>query len=128
MGYTYTYPNYADLNYADPAAMVGLFIVFFIVTGIFILCAAWFTTMLGLWTYHDAKVRSDNATMWTLIVVLTSYIGLIIYLAAGRKKSEKSPGKFKKLMIASLVCYIVSFIAYMIVIFGFVFYSTMAAM
>ena len=35
---------------------------------------------IAVWVYNDAKKRDMNATMWLLIVLLTSCIGCIIYL------------------------------------------------
>ena len=43
--------------------------------------------LLGLWTYRDAKARGLNAVLWTLVVLLVpSFIGLIVYLVAGRNQ------------------------------------------
>ena len=43
---------------------------------------------LGIWTYRDAKSRGLNAALWTVVVLLApSFIGLIIYLAAGRNQA-----------------------------------------
>jgi len=35
---------------------------------------------LAVWVYNDAKKRNMNAEMWLLIMLLTSFIGCIIYL------------------------------------------------
>jgi len=35
---------------------------------------------IAVWVYNDAKKRDMNAAMWLLIVLLTSFIGCIIYL------------------------------------------------
>ena len=35
---------------------------------------------LAVWVYNDAKRRDMDATIWLLIVLLTSCIGCIIYL------------------------------------------------
>jgi hypothetical protein len=96
--------------------------VFFIIgITVFILSAIGFMVALGLWTYADAQVKSnDSPVMWTLIVLLTGLIGIIIYFAAGRKKPEKSPGKFKKLLIAAVVCYALSFPLYIISLIMFI--------
>lgn len=43
---------------------------------------------LGLWTWKDAKARGLNAALWTLVVLLVpSFIGLIVYLVAGRNQA-----------------------------------------
>ncbi len=36
--------------------------------------------ILAVWVYNDAKKRDMNAAVWLLIVLLTSFIGCIIYL------------------------------------------------
>ncbi|GAJ24816.1 unnamed protein product [marine sediment metagenome] len=35
---------------------------------------------IAVWVYNDAKRRDMNAVVWLLIVLLTSFIGCIIYL------------------------------------------------
>lgn len=43
---------------------------------------------LGIWTYRDAKARGLNALLWTIVVLLVpSFIGLIVYLVAGRNQA-----------------------------------------
>ncbi len=36
--------------------------------------------LMAVWVYNDAKKRDMNAAVWLLIVLLTSFIGCIIYL------------------------------------------------
>ncbi|MCL2592771.1 MAG: PLD nuclease N-terminal domain-containing protein [Defluviitaleaceae bacterium] len=83
---------------------------FFVFSTIFFsLAILGFHLFLGLWTYHDAKARTENPAMWTLIVLFVpNFIGLIIYLVAGRDKTKQGSGKFKKAMITFLVLFIVS--------------------
>ena len=38
------------------------------------------TIALAVWVYNDAKKRDMNAEVWLLVVLLTSFIGCIIYL------------------------------------------------
>lgn len=40
---------------------------------------------LAVWVYNDAKKRDMNAVVWLLIVLLTSFIGCIIYLMVREK-------------------------------------------
>jgi len=40
---------------------------------------------IAVWVYNDAKKRDINAAVWLLIVLLTSYIGCIIYLIVREK-------------------------------------------
>ena len=35
---------------------------------------------LAVWVYNDAKKRDMNAAVWLLIVLLTSFIGWVIFL------------------------------------------------
>ena len=102
---------------------IGSLIFFIVSIGIFVLTSLWFTVMLGLWTYEDAKVRSDNAALWTLIVLLTSLTGLIIYFLT-RSKTEKSPGKYKTPLIASIVCFGLATVLYIAGIVTFAIYYT----
>ena len=47
---------------------------------------------LGVWTYRDAKARGLEAGVWTAVVVLVpSFIGLLLYLLVGRRRSEGAP-------------------------------------
>ena len=67
-----------------------------------------FMACLGLWTYEDAKVRSQQPPgLWVLIVLLVpNLVGLIIYLLVGRTvKQLPSPGKYKRAVIISAVCF-----------------------
>ena len=97
--------------------------VFFVIgVTVMALSAMGFMTCLGLWTYADAKVKSqDSPAMWTLIVLVAGFpVGFIIYLAVGRKKAGKSPGKYKKLLIASAACCIISIPVYILSLINFV--------
>ena len=49
--------------------------VIIIITIIYVIAIA-----LAVWVYNDAKKRDMNAVVWLLIVLLTSFIGCIIYL------------------------------------------------
>ena len=67
-----------------------------------------FYVFVCLWTYHDAKVRSDKPVIWTLIVLFLPFpYGLIVYLLVGRNKGS-SPRKFKIPMIAFAVSILVA--------------------
>ena len=96
-------------------------ILFFIIgIAVFSLSSIWVLIMLGIWTYTDAKIRSDNAEIWTLIVVLANIVGLIIYLVVGRTKTAESPGRFKRLLFASVICFVVSIPLYVFSLINFV--------
>ncbi|MCL1987692.1 MAG: hypothetical protein FWG64_06960 [Firmicutes bacterium] len=58
---------------------------------------------LGLWTYNDAKVKSDKSPgLWVLLVLLVpNFLGFICYLLIGRTKKESAPGLYKIPLIVS---------------------------
>ena len=63
---------------------------------------------LALWVYEDAKVKSQQSPLlWVLVALLVpNLIGLIIYLLVGRtNKHMSSPGRYKRLAIASALCF-----------------------
>jgi len=64
---------------------------------------------LGLWTYNDAKERTDNPSLWTVIVLFaTMPIGLIIYLLLGRNKTGQSTGRYLKPLIATAAVFVLN--------------------
>jgi len=66
-----------------PAILINVFII---ITHVF----------LCLWVYRDAKNRCVDAALWTVIVVLTSIIGMILYFVVGRKQHRtKCPSCFQ---------------------------------
>ena len=36
--------------------------------------------IIAVWVYEDAKERGENASLWLLIVILTGFLGLIVWL------------------------------------------------
>ena len=68
---------------------------------------------LGMWTYNDAKERTDNPVLWTLIVLFVPMpIGLIIYLLAGRDTSRdragSNPNRYLRPFIISAVFFVIN--------------------
>jgi len=43
--------------------------------------------LIGVFVYKDARKRNMDAVLWTLLAVLGSYIGLIIYLVVRNKSA-----------------------------------------
>jgi len=85
--------------------------MFFVSLGVFILSLILVFIFLGLWTYHDAKVKSVHAPgLWVLVTLLVpNGLGVVIYLLVGRvKKDVPAPGNFKKAMIASVIFFVIS--------------------
>ncbi|MCL2198780.1 MAG: hypothetical protein FWB80_07640 [Defluviitaleaceae bacterium] len=82
---------------------------------LFVVTMLGFITFLGLWTYHDARVKSQHPPIvWALLVVLVpNMMGFIVYLLVGRpNKDVPAPGKFKRLAIASAVCFALGTVAF----------------
>lgn len=62
--------------------------------------------LLLVWVAKDAKARGmDNSTLWMVVVMFTSFIGLIIYLMS-RPKGQLAPCDScgNKRMAASAIC------------------------
>jgi len=74
-----------DFGYAFLALMIfGGFILFIIA-----LFVVWI--LLAVWVYRDAKKRGMEATLWLLLVLLTGFIGLIVYLIVRRDHPIQQP-------------------------------------
>jgi len=70
-----------------------------------------FMLFLALWVYKDAKVKSTHPPlMWVLIVTLVpNLVGLIVYLLIGRaNKTGTIPAIYKRLVIISAICFVLS--------------------
>lgn len=101
----------------------------------------------GVWVYKDAKQRGLQAGLWTLLVVLSgNFLGLILYLLIGRKQvrgvcgncgasadlqnqfcpscgekltvKNKTVKSNKSLLVASIVCIVLSFVSVGVCIFS----------
>jgi len=93
------------MNIVPIAVFFGLSIFAFVTTIILL------QVFLCLWTYHDAKEKSEqDPTLWVLAVLfLTNGIGLLVYFLVGRtKKDVPAPGKFKKALIAIVILFVLS--------------------
>jgi uncharacterized membrane protein YhaH (DUF805 family) len=74
-----------DFGYAFLALLIfGFFIL--IIIGLFVV---WI--LLAVWVYRDAKKRGMEATLWLLLVLLTGFIGLIVYLIVRRDHPIQQP-------------------------------------
>jgi TctA family transporter len=67
-----------DFGYAFLALLMFGGIILLIIG----LIAVWI--LLAMWVYRDAKKRGMEATLWLLVVLLTGFIGLIVYLIVRR--------------------------------------------
>ncbi|MCL2386542.1 MAG: hypothetical protein FWC89_03225 [Defluviitaleaceae bacterium] len=97
-------------------------LAFFIVsTTLFSILSIVFTIALALWTYEDAKVKSDQSPLlWVLFSVLVFPIGTIVYLVAGRtNKDVEPPRKYKSFLIVSGILYAILTVLFTVSIIGF---------
>jgi len=74
-----------DLGYTLLAFLIFGGIILFILG----LIAVWI--LLAVWVYRDAKKRGMEATLWLLLVLLTGFIGLIVYLIVRRDHPIQQP-------------------------------------
>jgi heme/copper-type cytochrome/quinol oxidase subunit 2 len=74
-----------DFGYALLALLVFGGIILLILG----LLAVWI--LLAVWVYRDAKKRGMEATLWLLVVLLTGFIGLIVYLIVRREHPIQQP-------------------------------------
>jgi uncharacterized membrane protein YhaH (DUF805 family) len=84
---------YAARALAEPRGFGYAFLAF-LVFGFFILfilglIAVWI--LLAVWVYRDARKRGMEATLWLLLVLLTGFIGLIVYLIVRRDHPIQQP-------------------------------------
>ena len=101
------------LSWSEAVELFGAAPIWMVLISAMVLAvmAIGFVVFLGLWTYSDASERSNEPVMWTLIVLLVpSFIGLIIYLAAGRDRERRGSGRFKKPLIATAICFALAFL------------------
>lgn len=77
-----------NFNSNDAGLLFGLGIAYCIVVAIVFVIGI----LIAIWVYRDAEKRGSSGVLWLIIVLLTSIIGLIIWLVVrppiGGKKSE----------------------------------------
>ncbi|MCL2372097.1 MAG: PLDc N-terminal domain-containing protein [Defluviitaleaceae bacterium] len=84
--------------------------IFIISTILFSILALAFTLTVTVWTYEDAKLKSNHTPMiWVVIVLFTSPIGIILYLIIGRhKKDVPGPTGFRLPIIIFTLLFLAS--------------------
>jgi hypothetical protein len=72
--------------------MGGMMFPFFFFPFMFVFMAVWFVIalLLAIWVYKDAEIRGENGALWLILVLLTGWIGLIIWLIIRTGKPIKS--------------------------------------
>jgi TctA family transporter len=78
---------------AEPGDFGYAFLAFLVFGGIILFIIALFVVwiLLAVWVYRDAKKRGMEATLWLLLVLLTGFIGLIVYLIVRREHPIQQP-------------------------------------
>jgi uncharacterized membrane protein YhaH (DUF805 family) len=84
---------YAARALAEPGDFGYAFLALLIFGGIILFIIALFVVwiLLAVWVYRDAKKRGMEATLWLLLVLLTGFIGLIVYLIVRRDHPIQQP-------------------------------------
>jgi len=108
MGITINLGRYS-MTIAEAIELLGITPLVLLLSGL-VLAGVGITLaiFLGLWTYNDAKERSTDPTLWTLLVVFATIPGLIIYLLVGRSKTGESTGRYLKPLIATVVVFVLN--------------------
>ena len=62
--------------------MGGMMFPFFFFPFMTVFMAVWFVIalVLAIWVHKDAEIRGENGVLWLILVLLTGWIGLIIWL------------------------------------------------
>ena len=84
---------YAARALAEPGDFGYALLALLVFGGIFILILGLLVVwiLLAVWVYRDAKKRGMEATLWLLVVLLTGFIGLIVYLIVRREHPIQQP-------------------------------------
>ena len=98
-----------SMTMAEAVELLGITPLALLISGL-VLAAIGITmaVFLGMWTYNDAKERSDNPALWTCVVLFATIPGLIVYLLVGRNKTGESAGRYLKPLIASTVAFVLN--------------------
>jgi len=96
------------IMFRSSISMLNMFPFFNVGSILLILSYLWLVIVAGFWIYANAKIRSKIPKTWVAIVILSPLIGLVAYRIIVRKMPERSSGKHKKHLIASIACHIAS--------------------
>ena len=77
-----------------PIAQDGFLWFLLLGSFIFLIPLVWFIIglVLCIWVYRDAEKRGMSGVMWLIVVLITSFIGLIIYLVVRKDKKTGQAG------------------------------------
>ena len=103
--------NTYNLSWSEGIELFGMALPIVVIASLVLaITSLAFMILLGLWIYNDAQERTDHATLWTMIVLLFPFVGLIIYLLVGRDKSKQSSGRYMKSAIMIGICFAVAMV------------------
>jgi len=107
---TITTINGYNLTLSEAIEMFGMTPLVLLISGLLLaVVAIAFVIFLGIWTYNDAKERTNEPVLWTLLVLFIPMpFGLIIYLLAGRNKTGQSTNRYLKPLIVSATTFVLS--------------------
>lgn len=99
-----------SMTMAEAVELLGITPLVLLLSGLALaVIAITMAIFLALWTYNDAKERTSDPTLWTLIVLFVPMpIGIILYLLIGRSKEGLSTGRYLKPLIATAVVFVVN--------------------
>ena len=98
-----------SLNWSEAMELFGTSLITLIVSAtVLVIIGITLMIFFGLWVHEDARHKTTEPALWTLIVLLIpGFIGLIIYLLAGRDNSKESSGRYKRPLIVASICFTV---------------------
>ena len=109
MEFTIDLFNYS-LTMAEAVELLGITPLVLLISGLVLgLIGIALAVLLGMWTFSDAKERSNDPVLWTLIVLFIPIpIGLILYLFIGRNKTGESTNRYLTPFIATAVFFVIN--------------------
>lgn len=98
------------MTIAEAIELLGITPLIVIISGLLMaVVGIALAVFLALWVYNDAKERTTDPTLWTLIAVFVPMpLGILLYLFVGRNKDGVSTGKYLAPLIATVVLFVVN--------------------
>lgn len=80
-----TSPEEDFLDFSGFLSIFGLAFGLFLLVPIFLLLIG---ILIAIWVYKDAEARGESGVLWLLVVLVTNFIGLIVWLVVRPEKKE----------------------------------------
>lgn len=99
-----------SMTMAEAVALLGITPLLLLVSGLVLaVIGIALAVFWGIWIYNDAKVRSNDPVLWTLIALFAPMpIGMILYLLIGRSKEGQSTGRYLKPLITTATIFVLN--------------------